>query len=243
MSKPPTSNPPTKLKIRTYACRASAARIKEGLEKLVETSLAFNESWLLGEFNEGSRISGLNQHGDIIIRHTSRRPKSELTIEYRAGDEALALVIEANFGKVLTPKAPRMATGSRRPAGLAYFLEMLRLNPVKRSLLIADAAIEEAHDLSFSDYKQARAELDFLELVPKLGTLQESLDVRIQKAFKEATVRHPDPRVCLHEGKRVFLRYRYRIFARNKRDILVVHFAKMGAGRVLVGWVQERTED
>ena len=80
----PTSNPPTKLKIRTYACRASAARVKAGLEKLVETSLAFNESWLLGEFDEGSRIGGLRQHGDIIIRHTSRRPKSELTIEYRA---------------------------------------------------------------------------------------------------------------------------------------------------------------
>ena len=236
---PPISNSPTKLKIRTYACRASAVRIKTGLEQLMETSLAFNESWLLGEFNEGSRISGLNQHGDIIIRHTSRRPKSELTLEYRAGDEALALIIEANFGKVLTPKAPRMATGSRRPAGLAYFLEMLRLNPVKRSLLIADAAIEEAHDLSFSDYKQARAELDFLELVPKLGTLQESLDVRIQKAYKEATVRHPDPKVCLHEGKRVFLRHRFRIFARNKRDILVVHFARLGAGRVLVGWVEE----
>ena len=239
MSKPPTSNSPTKLKIRAYDCKASAARVKEALQKLVESSLAFNESWLLGEFNEGSRISGLNQHGDIIIRHYPRRPKSELTIEYRAGDEALALIIEANFVKVLTPRAPRMATGSRRPAGLAYFLEMLRLNPVKRSLLIADAAIEEAHDLSFSDYKQARAELDFLELVPKLGTLQVSLDVRIQKAYKEATVRHPDPKVCLHEGKRVFLRYRYRIFARNKRDILVVHFARLQGGKVLVGWVEE----
>ena len=236
---PPTSIPPTKLQIRAYDCKLTAQRVKRALLKLVETSPAFNESWLLGEFNEGSRISGLNQHGDIIIRHTSRRPKSELTIEYRSGDEALALVIEATLGKLLAPKAPRMATGSRRPAGLAYFLEMLRLNPVKRSLLIADAAIEEAHDLSFSDYKQARAELNFLELVPKLGTLQESLDVRIQKAYKEATVRHPDPKVCLHEGKRVFLRYRYRIFARNKRDILVVHFARLQGGKVLVGWVQE----
>jgi len=119
---PPTSPTPTKLQLRAYDCRASAARIKEGLVKLVETSLAFNECWLLGEFDEGSRIGGLRQHGDIIIRHYSRRPKSELTIEYRAGDEALALIIEANFGKFLTPKAPRMATGSRRPAGLAYFL-------------------------------------------------------------------------------------------------------------------------
>lgn len=236
---PPISNSPTKLKIRAYDCKASAARVKEALERLVETSLAFNESWLLGEFDEGSRIGGLNQHGDIIVRHFARRPKSELTIEYRAGDEALALVVEATLGKFLTPKAPRMVSGSRRPAGLAYFLEMLRLNPVKRPLLIADAAIEEAHDMSFSDYKQARDELSFLELVPKLGTLQESLDVRIQKAYKEATVRHPDPKICLHEGKRVFLRYRYRIFARNKRDMLVVHFAKLTGGRVLVGWVEE----
>ncbi|MGI9110437.1 MAG: hypothetical protein ACR2KA_10510 [Opitutales bacterium] len=236
---PPISNSPTKLKIRAYDCKASAVRVKEALGKLVETSLAFNESWLLGEFNEGSRIGGLNQYGDIVIRHFPRRPKSELTIEYRAGDEALALVIEATLGKFLSAKAPRMVTGSRRPAGLAYFLEMLRTNPVRRTLMIANAAIEEAHDLAFSDYQQARSELDFLELIPRLGTLQESLDVRIQKAYKEANTRHPDPKVCLHEGRRVFLRHRFRIFARNKRDILDVHFAKMPGGRVLVGWVEE----
>ena len=73
---PPTSNPPTKLKIRTYACRASARRIKEGLEKLMETSLAFNESWLLGEFDEGSRIGGLNQQGGISSSATPRVARS-----------------------------------------------------------------------------------------------------------------------------------------------------------------------
>ena len=237
---PPISNSPTKLKIRTYACRASAVRIKEGLVKMMETSLAFNESWLLGEFDEGSRISGLNQHGDIIIRHTPRRPKSDLTLEYRAGDEALALIIEANFGKFLTAKAPRMVTGSRRPAGLAYFLEMVRLNPVKRSLLIADAAIEEAHDLAFSDYVATRTGLDLLAALERMANGPVTWDSRLLKEYTEATLRHPDPRVCLHEGKRVFLRYRYRIFARNKRDILVVHFAKLPGGRVLVGWVEER---
>jgi hypothetical protein len=236
---PFTSNSPTKLKIRAYDCRASAVRVKEALVKLVESSLAFNESWLLGEFNEGSRISGLNQHGDIIVRHTPRRPKSELTIEHRAGDEALALVIEATLGKFLTPKAPRMVTGNRRPAGLAYFLEMIRSNPVKRSVLIADAAIEEAHDLGFKDYAAARTGLDFLAMLERLANERTTWDSRLLKEYTEATVRHPDPRVCLHEGKRVFLRYRYRIFARNKRDILVVHFARLRGGKVLVGWVQE----
>jgi hypothetical protein len=37
----------------------------------------------------------------------------------------------------------------------------------------------------------------------------------------------------------LFLRYRYRIFARNKRDILVVHFAKLTGFRVVIGWVEE----
>ena len=236
---PPISNSPTKLKIRTYACRASAVRIKEGLVNLVETSLAFNESWLLGEFDEGSRIGGLRQHGDIIVRHYARRPKSELTIEYRAGDEALALIIEATFGKFLTPKAPRMVTGNRRPAGLAYFLEMLQLNPVKRSLRIADAAIEEAHDLRFSDYAAARTGLELLAALERMANEPVIWDSRLLKEYTEATVRHPDPKVCLFEGKRVFLRYRYRIFARNKRDVLLVHFARLRGGRVLVGWVEE----
>jgi len=236
---PPISNSPTKLKIRAYECRMSARRVKEGLVQLMETSLAFNESWLLGEFDEGSRIGGLRQHGDIIVRHYARRPKSELTIEYRAGDEALALVIEATFGRFLTPKAPRMATGSRRPAGLAHFLEMVRLNPVKRSVVIADAAIEEAHDLAFSDYTAARTGLDLLAMLERLANGPTTWDSRLLKEYTEATVRHPDPKVCLHEGKRVFLRYRYRIFARNKRDILVVHFARLRGGRVVVGWVEE----
>ena len=55
---PPTSPNPTKLKIRAYECRLTARKVKLGLEKLVESSPAFNESWLLGEFDVGSRIGG-----------------------------------------------------------------------------------------------------------------------------------------------------------------------------------------
>ena len=104
---PPTSPSPTKLKIRAYACTLSARKVKQGLLRLVETSPAFNESWLNGEYDVGTRIGGFNQYGDIIVRHsTPRRGKNELTIEHRAGDEALAAEIESNFAKSLTPKAP-----------------------------------------------------------------------------------------------------------------------------------------
>ena len=124
---PPTSIPQTKLQIRAYDCKLTAQKVKRALLKLVESSPAFNESWINGEFDIGSRIGGLGQYGDIIIRHrTVLRGKHELTIEHRAGDELLAKEIEAAYGKDLTPKAPRMIKGKKRPHGMAYFFETIR---------------------------------------------------------------------------------------------------------------------
>ena len=238
---PPTSNPPTKLKIRAYECRLTARKVKVGLEKLVESSPAFNESWLLGEFDIGSRIGGLGQYGDIIIRHrTVMRGKHELTVEHRAGDEALALEIEAAYGKELTPKEPRMAPGKKRPEGMAYFFEMIRTSTLKNKVLIADAVLEEAHDLCFDDYREARAKLEFLSMVPRLGVLHTSLDERIQKAYKEANQVHACPKVCLYQGKKVALPHRMVAISVKHDTILTLHFAKLTGLRVLVGWVEER---
>ena len=238
---PPTSNPPTKLKIRAYECRLTARKVKLGLEKLVESSPAFNESWLLGEFDIGSRIGGLGQYGDIIIRHrTVMRGKHELTVEHRAGDEALALEIEAAFAKELTPKEPRMAPGKKRPEGMAYFFEMIRTSTLKNKVLIADAVIEEAHDLCFDDYREARAKLEFLSMVPRLGVLHTSLDERIQKAYREANQVHACPKVCLYQGKKIALPHRMVAISVKHNYILTLHFAKLTGLRVLAGWVEER---
>ena len=240
MSKPPTPDYPRKLKLRTYDCRLTARRVKLGLEKLVESSLSFNESWLLGVFDIGTRISGLGQYGDIIIRHrTVTRGKHELTIEYRAGDEALALEIEAAFAKELTPKPSRMIAGNRRPEGLAYFFEMFQSCPVRRQVVVADAVIEEAHDLAFDDYQECRAKLEFLRVFPRLGVLQTTWDTQILQTYAEAKVRHPKPKICLFEGKKVALRHKVQVRSKKQDHVLVLHFAKLGAGRVLVGWVEE----
>ena len=238
---PSTSLPPTKLRIRAYDCKLSALKVKQGLAKLVESSPAFNESWLLGEYNIGSRIGGLNQHGDIIIRHsTPRRGKHELTIEHRAGDEALAKEIEATFEKSLSPKAPRMIKGLKRPVGMAYFFEMIKSSPLRKDLLIADAVIEEAHDLNFDDYREARAKLHFLSMVPRLGNVQANLDKRIQMAYKECNHRHFAPKVCLHQGQKIALPHRFEVVSAKHDYILTLHFAKLPGYRVLVGWVEER---
>ena len=240
MSKPPTPDYPTKLKIRTYDCRLTARRVKLGLEKLMGSSLAFNESWLLGAFDIGSRISGLGQYGDIIIRHrTVMRGKHELTIEHRAGDEALTLEIEAMFTKDLTPKGPRLAPGKKRPEGMAYFFEMIRISSLRKSVLIADAVLEEAHDLSFDDYREARAKLEFLSMFPRLGVMKSTWDSQILQAYAEAKVRHPKPKVCLFEGQKVALPHRMVAISAKHDYNLTLHFAKLPGLRVLVGWVEE----
>lgn len=241
MSKPPTPDYPTKLKIRAYECRLTARKVKLGLEKLVDSSPAFNESWLLGEYDIGSRIGGLGQFGDIIIRHrTVMRGKHELTVEHRAGDEALALEIEVAFTKDLTLKQPRMAPGKKRPEGMAYFFEMIRTSTLKKSVLIADSVLEEAHDLCFDDYREARSKLEFLSMFPRLGVLKSTWDSRILQAYAEAKVRHPKPKICLFEGKKVALPHRMEAMSAQHDFILTLHFAKLPGLRVLVGWVEER---
>jgi hypothetical protein len=237
---PPTSNPPTKLKIRAYECRLTARKVKLGLEKLVESSAAFNESWLLGEFDIGSRIGGMQQYGDMIIRHrTVTRGKHELTIEHRAGDEALAKEIVATFDKHLTPKTPRLLKGKKRPEGMAFFLEMIRSSPLKKDLIITDAVIEEAHDLNFDDYREARSKLEFLGMVPRLGVLHSNLDKRIQVAYKECSQVYACPKICLYQGKKLALPHRVNVISAKHDYILTLHFAKLTGLRVLVGWVEE----
>lgn len=238
---PPTSPAPTKLQLRNYACKLSARKVKLGLLQLVETSPMFNESWINGEFDVGSRIGGLNQYGDIIIRHmTPPRGKYELTIEHRAGDEAMAKEIESAFEKHLTPKAPRMVKGKKRPQGMAYFFEMIRSSPLRKDLIIADAVIENAHDLDFDDYREAREKLGILSMIPRLSTLHMNLDARIQRAYKECTKVHAHAKFCLHEGQKVALRHRMVVVPTKHDRVMTLYFAKLPGFKVLLGWVEEK---
>ena len=219
----------------------TAQKVKRALLKLAESSTAFNESWINWEFDIGSRIGGLNQFGDIIVRHsTLQRGKHELTIEHRAGDEALAKEIVATYGKHLTPKTPRLLKGKKRPRGMAFFLEMIRSSSLRKDLTITDAVIEEAHDLNFDDYREARSKLEFLGMVPRLGVLHTSLDIRIQRAYKEANQLYACPKVCLYQGKKVALPHRMEAISVKHDYILTLHFAKLPGFKILVGWVEER---
>ena len=235
---PPTSTAPKKLKIRAYDCALSTRKTREKLDKLVATAPVFNESWVTGDLFMTARIGGMQQYGDILVQHVSQRPRNELTIQYRAGDEALVEAIAQGLAKDLTPKEPRLVPGKKRPEGLAFFFEMIQASPLRRQVLIADAVIEEAHELGFDDYREIRSKLEFLSMVPRLGVLQRSLDERVQKDYQEATRVHAKPRYCLFQGKKIALRHRVKVISDMRDEHLALHFAKISDNQILVGWVQ-----
>jgi hypothetical protein len=231
--------PPTKLVLRTFTTDLPAGEVKRQLQELVEKSALFNSSFLNGEWDEDSRIGGLDQHGDIIVRHRTERAKRELTIEHRAGDEPLVVEIVTALGKALTRRATLPVPGLNRPKGMAYFFEMIQGNPLKSKILIADAVVEAAHDLRFEDYRMARRALDFLARLREIKRTYLTQDEATQMAYHLAQINHPEPKVCLFEGKKVFLRNQITIKPEKDGPHLTIHFTKLPKGRILVGFVEE----
>jgi hypothetical protein len=236
---PRTSLPPTKLVIGTFSCLLPAPEVKAKLLELVEKSTLFNTSFLNGEWDEDTRIGGLDQHGDIIVRHRTERAKRELTIEHRAGDEPLVVAIVTALGKALTRRPTLPVPGLNRPKGMAYFFEMIQGNPLKSKILIADSVVEAAHDLRFEDYRMARRALDFLARLRQIKRTYLTQDKETQIAYHMAQVNHPDPKVCLHEGQKVFLRNRLTIKPDIDGPNLSMHFTRLPKGKILVGWAEE----
>jgi len=231
--------PPTKLVLRTFTTDLPAGEVKRQLQALVEKSAHFNSSFLNGEWDEDSRIGGFDQLGDIIIRHRTERAKRELTIEHRAGDEPLVVEIVSTFGKALTRRPTLPIPGMNRPKGMAYFFEMIQGNPLKSKILIADAVVEAAHDLRFEDYRMARRALDFLAKLREIKRTYASHDKETQMQYHLANIRHPDPKVCLHEGKKVFLRNQIVVKPATDGPQLTMHFTRLPKGKILVGFVEE----
>jgi hypothetical protein len=231
--------PPTKLVLRTFTTDLPAGEVKRQLLELVEKSSLFNSSFLNGEWDEDSRIGGLDQLGDIIIRHRTERAKRELTIEHRAGDEPLVVAIVTALGKALTRRPTLPVPGLNRPKGMAYFFEMIQGNPLKSKILIADSVVEAAHDLRFEDYRMARRALDFLARLREIKRTYLTQDKETQIAYHMAQVNHPDPKVCLFEGKKLFLRNQISIKPDIDGPNLTIHFTRLPKGKILVGWAEE----
>ena len=231
--------PPTKLVLRTFTTDLPAGAVKRLLQELVETSALFNTSFLNGEWDEDTRIGGLDQHGDIIVRHRTERAKRELTIEHRAGDEPLVVEIVTALGMAITRRPTLPIPGMNRPKGMAYFFEMIQGNPLKSKVLIADAVVEAAHDLRFEDYRSARRGLDFLAKLKAIKRTYHTHDRETQTQYHLANINHPDPKVCLHEGLKIILRNQIVVKPDIDGPHLTMHFTRLASGKILVGFVEE----
>jgi hypothetical protein len=235
----PISPPPTKLVLQTFLCRQSAAESKATLQKVVETTPSFNSSFLNGQSDEDARIGGFDQHGDIVIRHRTERARHKLTIEHRAGDEPLIVEIIMAFGLTLTRLPTLPVPGMNRPHGMAYFFEMIQGNRLSSKIVVTDAVVEAAHDLRFEDYRMARRALDFLAKLRQISRTYLEQDEATQMAYHMAQINHPDPKVCLFEGKKVFLRNQITVKPEKDGPHLTIHFTKLPKGKILVGWAEE----
>jgi len=235
--------PPTKLVLRTFTTDLPADAVKRQLQELVETSALFNTSFLNGEWDEDTRIGGMDQHGDIIIRHRTERAKRELTIEHRAGDEPQVVEIITALGKSITRRATLPVPGLNRPKGMAYFFEMIQGNPLKSKVLVTDAVVESAHDLRFEDYREVRKALDFLAKLRTIKRTYDEQDRHTQTQYHLANIKHPDPKVCLFEGKKLFLRNQIVVKPDLDGPHLMMHFTRLPKGRFWSGSWRRRRSD
>jgi hypothetical protein len=126
-----------------------------------------------------------------------------------------------------------------RPHGMAYFFEMIQGNRLSSKIVVTDAVVEAAHDLRFEDYREARKALDFLAKLRTIKRKYLEQDNATQIDYIMAQGEHPEPKVCLFEGKKVFLRNQITTKPEKDGPHLTIHFTKLPRGRILVGWVEE----
>ena len=160
---------PLSLKLRTYACTVGDDLFRRRFRRVVGHSPAFNGSFLVQETCRMNRIGGMDQHGDVVVRHDYLKEGWTVRVEYRAGDEGLVEALERELARELTPCPNLPSPIKSRPPGMAYFFEMVQGQPLGRKVLIADSAIESAHSTVFAAYRETRLEL---ELLTRLHTLR-----------------------------------------------------------------------
>ena len=231
-----------KLVLRTYACTELCTFFALRLGEVIEGARAFNGCFLVEEHGWLHRVGGMDLHGDILIRHDTQADGFTVTIEHRAGDEGLVRELEQEMGKVLVARPNPPSPLKTRPPGMAYFFQMIQGQALGRKVIIADAVVEQAHLFHFAGYRVARQQLEVL------GSLHERLANRtILSAFTTEEVRearlalrrHREPKACWFNGNRIWLWHQIEAREPKSGRVLTMHFARLPAGKVLVGWVEE----
>jgi hypothetical protein len=233
---------PAQLEIRQCETPLSAERFRDMLETLVSTEPAFNTSFLMGKYAEGLRIGGLDQHGDIVIRHHAMAESKTVHLEFRLGDAALVAKIYGYFGSELKLIGPKYEGEDELFPNLGHFMDSLRMSKLKQSIILAESAIESALDCGFDEYDEVLEELVFLKLMNGFAKVHGYKENKDRHRYLQAKRHHKDPRISLYLGQKVQLHQRLHIRSMKFDNVLRLHFATLPRNRFLIGFVDEYTD-
>ena len=238
---PPPINP-SRLVSREFATRLDADAYRTRIEEIIHTRLAFNSSFLIGECAGSLRIVGLQQVGDLLARHVHLPEGHRVTIQHRQGDRALADALIGDPGLTLKPTKPAMMGADADYESIAYFLESVRREKIGKTILIADSAIESAHDCGFDEYDSVLDEFRFLRDIRKIVKTTGFSDQGKLTRFLQSRRKHRKPFIALHEGEKVALVNRICIPSDRFSTTLRIHFARLPQYQFLIGYLDEYEE-
>jgi hypothetical protein len=233
---------PTQLEIRQCETPLSAERFRDRLEVLVSTEPAFNNSFLMGKYAEGLRIGGLDQHGDILIRHHAVAEGKTVHLEFRLGDASLVAKIYGYFGPDLKLVGPKDEGDDEPFPNLGHFLDSLRMSKLRQSIIIADSAIDGAMDCGFDEYDEILEELVFLKLMNGFAKVHGYREHKDRHRYLQAKRIHKRPHVALHQGMKTPLPHRLHIRSLKFDTVLRLHFAALPRNRFIIGFVDEYSD-
>jgi hypothetical protein len=233
---------PGQLEIRQCETSLSAERFRDILETLVSTEPAFNNSSLVGKYAEGLRIGGLDQHGDILIRHHALAEGKTVQLQFRLGDASLVAKIYGYFGSELKLVGPKDEGEDELFPNLGHFLDSLRMSKLKQSIILADSAIESALDCGFDEYDEILEELVFLKFMNGFAKVHGYRENKDRHRYLQAKRHHKQPLVVLHQGQKLRLPHRLHIRSIKFDNVLRLHFAALPRNRFLIGYVDEYSD-
>ena len=236
------------MEVVRYACGKEAARKTVIVQIETRKAVAALEqiaavpgidAFLIGECAGDLRIIGLEQVGDLLARHVRLPEGHRVTIQHRHGDQALADALIGDAGLELKPTKPAKMGEEDDYESIAYFLESVRREAIGQTILIADSAIESAHDCGFDEYDSVLDEFRFLRDIRKIVTSTGFVDQDKLTRFLQSRRKHRKPIVVLHEGKKLFLRNQIVVKPDIDGPHLTMHFTRLPKGKILVGWAEE----
>ena len=233
---------PSRLISREFSTCLDADDYRTRIEEIVHTRPAFNSSFLIGECAGSLRIIGLEQVGDLLARHARLPEGHRVTIQHRHGDQTLADALIGDAGLGLKPTKPAKMGEEDDCESIAYFLESVRREAIGKTILIADSAIESAHDCGFDEYDSVLDEFRFLRDIRKIVTSTGFVDQDKLTRFLQSRRKHRKPVITIHEGKKLSLVHRICIPSDRFSTTLRIHFARLPEHRFLIGYLDEYEE-